>query len=155
MYRLFTIPAAVLVSILATSTPASAGALMQLVAIGAQNLYLTDFTVQFDDGLAGTADGMMDLAEIVPGSFSGITDTTTETSYSTIVNVPDTAATVCVTCPDAGNWQFAGASSEEVGVLVVPATSFTYAVSPVAVPEPSSLLLMTFGLAALRLAVRR
>lgn len=150
MCRLFTIPAAVLVSILATTAPASAGALLQLVAIGAQNLYLTDFTVQFDDGLAGAGDGTMDLTEVVPGTFSGVTDTSTETMYSTIVNVPDTTATTCATCQDAANWQFGGATSGQEGVLVVPATSFTYATSPLAVPEPSCVLLAAIGLMAVR-----
>lgn len=155
--RLLTIPAAMLASMLVTTAPASAsgGALIQLVAVGAQNLYLTDFMAQFEDGLGGTGDGKMALHEIVPASFSGITDTSTEIFYSTIVNVPETSATTCAACPDGEHWQFGGASSGPEGVLVVPASSFTYATQPLAVPEPSSLLLAALVLTAFRMRRER
>ena len=134
------------------------GGLLQLVAFGAQDLYLPHFSVQFNDGLTGAADGKLAFDEIVPGSFSGVSDTSMEASFSTIVNVPNTSATVCQSpCTDGTHWQFGGSSSNGGNsTLVESAAAFTYSTSDVApIPEASTFALMAAGLAALGFVARR
>ena len=124
--------------VLATSIPALAGTIYDFYATSQFPSDISDFSLKFDDT---SGDGLLQVGEIVVGSFLGPTYSGIGSAIS-LLCVPNTSLS---TGSCSGNlWYFNNFSANTA--------TWTYAVTPVsAVPLPAPLLLLAAALGALGL----